>query len=216
MLPALPAQIHVPDLTSSAADRGIAAKEAASRGLGLGLVVGAPVVVVVTLVIRDATAATFVIPGVWVLAVAIAVAAFATTMVRAHVDITPRPSTRALLFAGLALIGPLTLHALVQTHLWAPSEYRHFAGPFEFGGPTFASWQHASLVLAGPTHLVFAFLCTLRALRAKPRLVVIGVLTTLSATWCLACYGPFGLLPPAYVAVTCVPLLRLLRRLERA
>ena len=214
MLPALPAQIHVPDLTSPAADRAVAAKDAALRGLGLGLVVGAPVVVVVTLVIRDAAAATFAIAGVWLLAVSLAMAALATTMGRVHVDVTPRASTRALLFAGLALVGPLTLHFLVHTHLWAPSEFLHFAGPFR--GRTFASWQHASLVLAGPSHLVFALLCTLRALRGRPRLVVIGVLTTLSAMWGVPPYGLFGLLPPAFVAVTCVPLLLLMRRLERA
>lgn len=204
----------MPDVRSPRRERLVAARDAARRTLGIGLVIGAPVVVVVSWR-GDEVACALVIPAVWLAASTIALLAYALTLSAARVDVTPRPSSRALLFAGLALLGPLTLHLVVQAHEWAPSAWLAFVGDEQ--RRTFAGWLDSSLILAGPSHVVFALLCAIRGYRGdgKPHFLVIGALTSAAALYCCALWGRFGLLPTAYVAVTCVPLLLLMRRLER-
>jgi hypothetical protein len=109
---------------------------------------------------------------------------------------------------GIALLSPLTLHALLVL-------------PFgTYGGAVwegFDGWVSLSLFITGVAHLVFAGACANRVVAVaagrparSPRSVVgITVITS-----CL----PFVLLlgiPPALVALTALPLVRLLPALDR-
>jgi hypothetical protein len=220
-LPSAPAQIHVPNVASTRAQRLRAAHHAARGALGLVLVVGAPAAVLLTWTAQGEVVTAAAIPAVWLAALASATVAHVLTMSRACVDVTEGATQRALLFAGIALVGPLTLHLALQAHAWAPRCWLMWAGPFDVGEPTFAGWMHASLPLAGPSHLVFAPLCALRGYRSArgqrgPQLGLVGVAAALPALWCFVYGILLGALPVAYVALTSVPLLLLMRHLERA
>jgi hypothetical protein len=104
---------------------------------------------------------------------------------------------------ALALLLPITLHALVALVCRAS----------ELG---FDDWVHYSAIVTGIAHLVFASLCAVRVhrlLAARTAMTPQRILLLTVATSCV----PFVLLlgiPPLLVALTGLPLLPLLRRIE--
>jgi len=157
--PAGPAQISIPDFRPSLAERTAAANDAARRWLGVSLILGAPLMVL-TALSGDRSSAHAVIPLLWLAGAVVAFAARRLTLSSSHVGAHDAAISQALLFAGIALVGPLTLHGFVHPNLWAPDVWTHFGRSGHDG--SFASWMVASFVLTGLSHLVFAALCALR------------------------------------------------------
>lgn len=227
-MPTAPAQISIPDFSPSLAERTAAANDAAHRWLGVSLIVGAPLMVLTTL-FGDRSSAHAVIPLLWLAGAILAFAArrLTLTLTSPHVGAGESAVSRALLFAGIALVGPLTLHGLVHPNLWAPNVWMHFG--LSRHDDSFANWMAASFVLTGLSHLVFAALCALRGFTSarvahdddeagqrgpRPGFVTIGVAASAAALPAVLFYGVWGLLPVVFVAATSAPLLRLLRALE--
>jgi hypothetical protein len=224
--PAGPAQISIPDFRPSLAERTAAANDAARRWLGVSLILGAPLMVL-TALSGDRSSAHAVIPLLWLAGAVVAFAARRLTLTSSHVGAHDAAISQALLFAGIALVGPLTLHGFVHPNLWAPDVWTHFGRSGHDG--SFASWMVASFVLTGLSHLVFAALCALRGFMSgraahdddeagqrapRPGLVAIGVAASAAALPAVLFSGVWGLLPVLFVAVTSAPLLRLMLALE--
>jgi hypothetical protein len=108
---------------------------------------------------------------------------------------------------GIALLSPLTLHALV----WVP------LGMFAHDLMAFDYWAIMSIWITGVTHLVFAAACARRVSRlaaGQPARTLRSVIVITVVTSCV----PFVLLlaiPPILVAFTAMLLLPLLRAIDR-
>jgi hypothetical protein len=213
VVPTEPAQVHRLDFALPPRAARLHARAAAARTGGVTLIVGALTLAAAGLMESSATPA--VLPVAWVLALALAWSAGrAAARAIIPLDDSAAARARAWLFAGLALIGPLSLHAIVQPNLWAPGPYHTFSD----GDPSFTHWVLSSVMLTGLSHLTFAALCAWRGRvgRARgPRLVAIALISAAMALPCMIFYSVFGLLPVLYVAVTAAPVLWLLSRLER-
>lgn len=213
-VPAAAAQIHVPNLAPPLPFRVRSAVIVARRRFGVTLLLGAVMLVATTLVSLpsgEAHMAIALVPATWMAALLVGlVTTVRATAWRSH----EAPSAKlswGLFFAGLALMAPLSLHALVQPWEWAPSPYDHI------GVRTFGGWVVASMWFTAVPHVVFAGLCFARGYRGdrKPHLALIGVATTFVTLVDCFWWGAYGLLPTIYVGLTTIPLLFGLRRLER-
>lgn len=213
-LPTEPAQVHRLDFALPPPAARLHARAAAARTGGITLMVGALTLAVAGVLGSSATPA--VLPIAWALALVVGWSAGrAATRSTIPLDDDAAARARAWLFAGLALIGPLTLHAIVQPNLWAPGPYRTFSD----GDPSFTRWVLSSVALTGLSHVMFASLCAWRGrvgARRGPHLVFVALTTAAMALPSMIFYSAFGLLPVLYVAVTAAPILWLLLRLERA
>jgi hypothetical protein len=211
MIPSASAQIHVPHLAPPLPFRVRSAVIVARRRFGVVLIFGA-MLLGATTVMTEGRSSLPVMVGTWLAATLVGV----LTAARAGAWRTHEaPSARlswGFLFAGLALMGPLTLHAFMQTWLWAPNIFT------SIGGRSFGSWVLTSLWFTGPSHVVFAALCFVRGFRGdgKPNLLLIGVIVTV-VTGVVDCvlWSVYGLLPAAYVAFTAALILFGLKRVER-
>lgn len=216
MLPpttASPAQVHVPDLAPPRAEVLVAAGTAARLAAGLALLMGASLLVVVVALGRVAIAPV-VLPVTWAVAAGLAALAAFISRRRWSPSSLGRQASWAILFAGIALAGPLFLHELVVAWRWA----------LFFGSRTtpFIEWAGWSFVLVGHSHVLAASLLAIRGWRSSgdeprrgPRLGVIWLVVSLVPLINCFPFGLAGVLPTLYVAVTAVPLLLLVRRLER-
>jgi hypothetical protein len=211
MTPAASAQIHVPELAPPLPFRVRSAVIVARRRFGVTLLLGG-LVLALTTAVSNGRASIAAMALTWIAAALVGV----VTAARAGAWTSHEgPSARlswGVFFAGLALLGPLSLHALMQPWEWAPDVYT------QIGDRTFGGWVIASMWLTGPSHIVFAVLCFVRGFRGdrKPPLALIAVATT-AVTLVVDClwWSVYGLLPTAYVAVTVAALLYALKRVER-
>lgn len=210
MTPTASAQIHFPDLAPPLPFRVRSAVIVARRRFGVTLLAGGALLAMSS-AISEGSSPTLLMTATWGMALLIAVftAARAGNW-RSHVGPSARLSW-GLLFAGLALLAPLTVHGLLQPWEWAPNVYERI------GDRSFAGWVQVSMWLTGPSHIVFAALCFLRGFRGdrKPHLALIGIITTV-VTLVVDCmwWSVYGLLPTAYVALTVAALLYGLRRID--
>lgn len=211
MTPAASAQIHVPDLAPPLPFRVRSAVIVARRRFGVTLLLGG-VVLGLTTAVSNGAASIAALAATWIAAALVGVITAARAGAwRTHVAPSARLSW-GVFFAGLAFVGPLSMHALLQPWEWAPSVYN------QIGERTFGGWVIASMWFTGPSHIVFAVLAFVRGFRGdrKPHLALIGIATTV-VTLVVDCvvWSVYGLLPAAYVAVTVAALLYGMRRLER-
>ena len=211
MTPAASAQIHFPDLAPPLPFRVRSAVIVARRRFGVTLLLGAAVLALTTAV-SEGRASVAALATTWIVAAVVGVLTAARAgQWRSHVAPSARLSW-GVLFAGLALVGPLSLHALMQPWEWAPDLYTRI------GERTFGGWVIASMWFTGPSHMLFAALCFVRGFRGdrKPHLALIGIATT-ALTLVVDClwWSFYGLLPTAYVALTVAALLYGMRRVER-
>ncbi|NVB80138.1 MAG: hypothetical protein HOV81_17220 [Kofleriaceae bacterium] len=114
---------------------------------------------------------------------------------------------------GIALIAPLTVHAIVVLlvnldHVATWSLLRHALEQFD-------GWAVASLALTGPAHVTFAALVGVRANRLAKGAIPVTVKTIYLATVIAACVpGILVVVPPFVVALTGLPMLPLLYWME--
>lgn len=187
--PTLPAAIHVPDLAPSAEERLVAARTR------LRFVVGVTLFVAAALLVAGAFAkleALFVVvPAAW--CAAFVLGALARVLpVNVAVDDRTRRRAWALLYAGIALFAPLTLHWL----LFVVEDPRGSARDF-------SQWVKTSAMIVGHTHVVFGALLAWRGYTGtRPNgFVILGVATAVTLLDCIP-FGAFGIISTLLVAVT--------------
>jgi hypothetical protein len=111
---------------------------------------------------------------------------------------------------GIALIAPLTVHAIV----FLLANLGAGASPHAAEG--FDDWVVLSLLLTGPAHVTFATLVGRRAKQLARGAIEISVRTIYIGTVIAACVpGIVLLLPPVVVALTGLPMLPLLYWMPR-
>jgi hypothetical protein len=189
-----------------------AARRAATATAGVVLIAGAALMVATAFprvfhIERLAHASYDLVFGTW--SAALLAGALTYTIVRLSPTASARPMRPArpfvLLSVGAALMLPLTLHAIAGLVIWSES------------ARDFHQWIALSLMLTPTAHLMFAAIAGARAAQlangqpAASLKWVYGVTVAVSAV-------PFGLLymlPPILVAITGLPILPLLRLMER-
>lgn len=125
-----------------------------------------------------------------------------------------RVAALAVPAVGIALIAPLTVHAIVyllgnvaETGTW---------GGLERARDGFDEWVVLSLLLTGPAHITFATLAGRRAAQLARGAIEVSVRRIYIATLIAACIpGIVLLLPPVVVALTGLPMLPLLYWMPR-
>ena len=146
--------------------------------------------------------ASVILAGTWVAAV---VGGVATTRIANAGTRDPEPLFTASLVmpsVGIALLAPLTLQLPFVIALGDASE--------------FGEWARLSLIITGATHLVFAALVAARAWRLVAGRPAPGpglIYATCVAVSCVP-FAVLYLIPPALVAITGVPLIKLMRSME--
>jgi hypothetical protein len=201
---ASPAQIALPALSPPLLARRLAMATALRFGAALASALG--VFAVAALVADGERVTVWVLPALWLGAGAFGFLA-ALAARRDEAPSARRVKLSWALFTGmLALVAPVSVQAPFAPWVWAPF----------IEDTSFAGWLGWSAVLVGHTHVVFAAMCARAGFRAAS-----GRETRLLPIWCAAVavtsldcllWGRFGVLPMAYVAVTAVPVLILIRR----
>jgi hypothetical protein len=199
--PSAAAQVHVPLFRPTDAERAAAMARGARLGIGASLVAGFLALPFFELVRFEI--AEQLVPLTWLIGI---VAACTLAMINVR-----SPAARAnmhtaswtLLFAGVGLATPLSVHFAVAGLL---------------GLHNFDEWVRMSISYVGLAHVVFAGMLALRGFRfargrrapAPHMLAIWGgaiVATFARMTLEVPAYGPLAFLPVAYVAATAVPIL---------
>ena len=188
---------------------------AARVACGGTLVVGAPILAWSAFAFHTDGDAARAVVALWI--TALCAAALAASLDAAGV-LTPtsRPVSWALLFAGAALLAPISLHGICDAPAWAPHVYDSFAGD-----RSFREWVCSSVILTGPAHISFAALCALRGYGLAtggprpPRLVVAAAPVIVTVVIDAFFWSAHALFPAAYVAATALVLMPAFAFLER-